>query len=85
MSQRQEALLRQLHEHTAGLSIDELAEAMGVTRPAVRQHLAALEAEGLVAPGVQRPGSLARTVRISSLMSRPLGRARVGAPMLAVR
>ena len=54
MSQRQEALLRQLHEHPAGLSIDDLAEAMGVTRPAVRQHLAALEADGLVAPGAQR-------------------------------
>lgn len=54
MSQRQEALLRQLHEHPAGLSIDDLAEALGITRPAVRQHLAALEAEGLVAPGAQR-------------------------------
>jgi predicted ArsR family transcriptional regulator len=54
MSQRQDELLQQLHEHPTGLTIDDLADALGVTRPAVRQHLTALEAEGLVAHGEQR-------------------------------
>lgn len=47
-------LLRHLLRHKAGASIDELTQAISVTRTAVRQHLAALSREGLVAPGGER-------------------------------
>lgn len=46
--------MRHLLRHKTGASIDELALAIGVTRTAVRQHLAALSQEGLVAPAGQR-------------------------------
>jgi predicted ArsR family transcriptional regulator len=54
LSVRQQALLRLLHDQPAGLTIDDLADALGVSRPAVRQHLSALEADGLVAHGETR-------------------------------
>jgi predicted ArsR family transcriptional regulator len=38
----------------SGASIDELARALGVTRTAVRQHLAALSRDALIAPGIER-------------------------------
>lgn len=47
-------LLRHLLRHKSGASIDELAAAVGITRTAVRQHLAAMMRDGLVAPGMQR-------------------------------
>lgn len=61
LGKRQQELLRLLLKHKAGLSIDELATALGVTRPAVRQHLTALELDGYVAKGAEfrtagRPG-----------------------------
>jgi predicted ArsR family transcriptional regulator len=37
------------------MSIDDLAQALSVTRTAVRQHLAALERDGLVMRGATRP------------------------------
>jgi predicted ArsR family transcriptional regulator len=49
------ALLRHLLRNKAGATIDELASAIGVTRTAVRQHLAALTRDGLVAAGAARP------------------------------
>ncbi len=52
---RRGQLLRHLLRHKTGASIDELAEAIGVTRTAVRQHLASLMQEGLVAAGGARP------------------------------
>lgn len=52
---RQEALLRQLLRKKSGLTVDEIAEQLQITRNAVRQHLAALESDGLVAPGATRP------------------------------
>jgi predicted ArsR family transcriptional regulator len=52
--ERRGQLMRHLLRHKTGCSIDELALAIGVTRTAVRQHLAALSQEGLVAPGGQR-------------------------------
>jgi predicted ArsR family transcriptional regulator len=52
--ERRKQLMRHLLRHKTGCSIDELALAIGVTRTAVRQHLAALSQEGLVAPGGQR-------------------------------
>ena len=51
---RRKQLMRHLLRHKTGASIDELAMAIGVTRTAVRQHLAALSQEGLVAPAGQR-------------------------------
>ncbi len=52
--ERRKHLMRHLLRHKAGASIDELAAAIGVTRTAVRQHLAALSQEGLVGPAGQR-------------------------------
>lgn len=48
-------LLRHLLRHKSGASIDELAQAAGVTRTAVRQHLALVMRDGLVAAGGARP------------------------------
>jgi predicted ArsR family transcriptional regulator len=48
-------LMRHLLRNKQGASIDEMASAVGVTRTAVRQHLAALMRDGLVAGGETRP------------------------------
>ena len=47
-------MLRYLLRHKAGAAIDELAQAVRVTRTAVRQHLASLLRDGLVATGATR-------------------------------
>ncbi|HET6629071.1 MAG TPA: HTH domain-containing protein, partial [Woeseiaceae bacterium] len=52
---RRKQLMRYLLRHKAGASIDELARTLGVTRTAVRQHLAALARDALVVPGAERP------------------------------
>lgn len=52
---RRKQLMRHLLRHKSGASIDELARALGVTRTAIRQHLAALSRDALVAPGNERP------------------------------
>src|SRR5690606_9382491 len=52
---RRKQLMRHLLRHKRGASIDELARALGVTRTAVRQHLAALARDSLVAAGAERP------------------------------
>jgi predicted ArsR family transcriptional regulator len=44
-------LLDLLLRHKGGLTVDELGSELGVSRNAVRQHLSALESEGLVALG----------------------------------
>jgi predicted ArsR family transcriptional regulator len=54
LGDRRKQLMRHLLRHKTGASIDELAIAIGVTRTAVRQHLAALSQEGMVAPAGQR-------------------------------
>lgn len=46
--QRQRQLLILLLENKAGLTIDELVSALGVTRTAVYQHMASLEKDGYV-------------------------------------
>lgn len=51
----QHALLRLLLHNKAGLTVEALTEALGVSRNAVRQHLAALERDGMVARGPTRP------------------------------
>jgi predicted ArsR family transcriptional regulator len=52
--ERRKRLMRHLLRNKSGASIDELAQAIEVTRTAVRQHLSALTREGLVAPGAER-------------------------------
>ena len=53
--ERRKLLMRHLLRHKAGASIDELAQTGGVTRTAVRQHLASLMSDGLVAVAGARP------------------------------
>lgn len=45
---RQRELLQQLLEQKEGRTVDQLVKALGVTRSAVHQHLAALERDGYV-------------------------------------
>lgn len=52
---RRRQLMRHLLRNKTGASIDELAGATGVTRTAVRQHLASLMRDGLVTSQGQRP------------------------------
>ncbi|RON44182.1 MarR family transcriptional regulator [Pseudomonas frederiksbergensis] len=55
LGRTQQDLLNALLHHAGGMSIDELAERLAVTRTAIRQHLAALERDGLVLRGETRP------------------------------
>ena len=55
LGHRQKQLLKLLLKTKSGLTVDELSGALKITRNAVRQHLAALEGDGLVAPGTTRP------------------------------
>lgn len=47
LGDRQKQLMRMLLRHKAGLSVDQLAAGLRITRNAVRQHLAALARDGL--------------------------------------
>jgi predicted ArsR family transcriptional regulator len=51
---RQKELLELLQKNKSGQTADELSEGLAITRNAVRQHLAALETEGLVKKGLTR-------------------------------
>lgn len=51
----QTELLHCLLQKKQGLSIDGLADALGISRNAVRQHLTALERDGLVTKGAMLP------------------------------
>jgi len=53
--ERRKLLLRHLLRRKSGASVDELGQALDVTRTAVRQHLASLMREGLVATNGTRP------------------------------
>ncbi|MFJ4193061.1 helix-turn-helix transcriptional regulator [Pseudomonas sp. NPDC089534] len=55
LGRTQRDLLHALLYEPAGLSIDDLAHRLAITRTAVRQHLAALERDGLVMRGSTRP------------------------------
>ncbi|MBF8730584.1 MULTISPECIES: helix-turn-helix transcriptional regulator [Pseudomonas] len=55
LGRTQQDLLNALLYQPDGMSIDELAQALTITRTAVRQHLAALERDGLVRRGATRP------------------------------
>lgn len=51
---RQQDLLKLLLQHKEGLSKDELAVALNITRTAVGQHLSSLELDGYVGRGDER-------------------------------
>ncbi len=51
---RQKELLKLLLKNKAGMTADELSARLAITRNAVRQHLAALENDGLLKKGVTR-------------------------------
>lgn len=55
LGNRQQELLKLLLKNKGGLTVVELSERLQITRNAVRQHLVALEKEGLVAHGDSRP------------------------------
>lgn len=55
MGRTQQDLLSALLYQPAGMSIDGLASLLAVTRTAIRQHLSALERDGLVLRGDTRP------------------------------
>jgi predicted ArsR family transcriptional regulator len=55
LGNRQQELLRLLLRNKDGLTVDELAQRLQITRNAVRQHLASLETDRLVEPGRTRP------------------------------
>ena len=55
LGSRQQELLTLLLKNKAGLTVDELAQRLDITRNAVRQHLSALENDRLVAQGPTRP------------------------------
>jgi predicted ArsR family transcriptional regulator len=49
IGQRQQALLNLLLEQKSGLTIDQMAANLGITRNAVREHVSALERDRLIA------------------------------------
>lgn len=53
--ERRKRLLRYLLKNAAGATVKELMQVLGVTRTAVRQHVAALIRDGLVASGGTLP------------------------------
>lgn len=55
LGDRQKQLLKLLLKTKSGLTVDELSEGLKITRNAVRQHLAALESDRLIALGPTRP------------------------------
>ncbi|HKA46112.1 MAG TPA: HTH domain-containing protein [Burkholderiales bacterium] len=55
LGQRQKELLQLLLKSKSGLTVEELSTGLQITRNAVRQHLAALENDGLVALASTRP------------------------------
>lgn len=55
MGSRQQDLLKSLLENKAGLTVEELARRLDITRTAVRQHLTGLERDRLVEQVGTRP------------------------------
>ena len=51
---RQKDLLTLLLRNKSGMTVDEISQPLGITRNAVRQHLAALQLDGLVAIAASR-------------------------------
>ena len=63
IGQRQQALLHLLLERKQGLPVDQMAAALGITRTAVREHIAALERDRMIAPGQALPSTGGRPGR----------------------
>lgn len=57
LGETQRQLLETLRSESAGATIEELGEALAVTRTAIQQHLVALERDGFVARGERRKTS----------------------------
>ncbi|HSD60084.1 MAG TPA: HTH domain-containing protein [Burkholderiales bacterium] len=55
LGERQQELLKLLLENKAGLTVEELSQALEISRNAVRQHLAGLERDGLLLQSGTRP------------------------------
>lgn len=55
LGSRQQALLKLLLKNKGGLTMDELSENLKISRNAVRQHVSALESNGIVTEGETRP------------------------------
>ena len=51
----QKQLIKLLLKDKSGLTVDKLSKSLKITRNAVRQHLAALKSDGLVAQGATQP------------------------------
>ena len=60
---RRQGIVRLLLEHKDGLSVDQFAASLGITRTAVREHLASLERDRLVAQAPSRPSTGGRPSR----------------------
>src|SRR5690606_41572865 len=77
---REGVMLQLLRHRDGGLTLDELAQRVGVPRNAIRQHITALERDGLVRPvGLRRTGRRpARAYRLTpprgERLPRPYGR-----------
>ncbi len=63
IGQRRQGILRLLLEHKDGLSVDQLAARLGITRTAIREHLAGLERDRIVALAPSRPSTGGRPSR----------------------
>lgn len=55
LGNRQQELLKLLLKHKGGLTLEELSDYLKISRNAVRQHVSALENNGIVTEGVTRP------------------------------
>ena len=55
--------MRLLLEHKDGLSVDQLAARLGITRTAIREHLSGLERDRLIGQGSSRPSTGGRPSR----------------------
>lgn len=68
--QRRQSLLNLLLERKQGLTIDQMASALGITRTAVREHVGALERERLIAAGALAGSTGGRPGRLYALTAR---------------
>ena len=71
--QRRQSLLNLLLERKEGLTIDQMAGALGITRTAVREHVGALERERLIAAGALAGSTGGRPGRLYALTARGMG------------
>ena|SRR6218665_2529442 len=60
---RRQDIMRLLLEQKDGLSVDQLAARLGITRTAIREHLNGLERDRLITQGASRPSTGGRPSR----------------------